>query len=327
MKAMRELLIGMLTAIASIVIVMGGITLSLAQGQPVALFPTIVLPTNTLPPAPTVLGIPSPTVLSGFNLIATATLSPVPSITATEMVPTNCPPPRGWQQYVVPSGVNLDDLARSRGTTVARLMEANCLVSQDLMPDIILYVPPPPKPTHEATHTERPGDTGTPEPTLTTAKVTPVPCGQPHGWGLYYVQPGDTLYHLGMIFNTTVSALQQANCLGNSTYIYVGQQLYVPVPPTRTPTDIPTQAPTVPHKTSTRTATNIPIFTIPPTSTKTSTPLPTHTYTPTHTPTSTPTHTFTFTPTPTRTPTPSDTPTSSPTPTPTSTPTDTLAVQ
>ena len=318
MKAMRELLTGLITAIASIVIVMGGITLSLAQGQPVALFPTVVIPTSTLPPVPTEPGIRSPTVLSGFNLTATATLSPVPSITSTEIVPTNCPPPRGWQQYVVPSGVDLNELARARGTTVARLMEANCLVSQDLMPDIILYIPPLPKPTHEATHTSQPADTDTPEPTITTAQVTPVPCGQPHGWGIYYVRSGDTLYHIGMIFNTTVTALQQANCLGNSTYIYAGQTLYVPVPPTRTPTDTPTQAPPTPRKTNTRTATNIPIFTLSPTPTHTYSPMPTHTYTPTHTPTLVPTNTFTFTPTPTATPT--SLPTQTPTPTPTDTP-------
>jgi LysM repeat protein len=267
------------------------------------------------------LEIPSPTVLSGFNLAETATLSPAPSSTSTEMVPTNCPPPNGWQQYVVPSGVNLDELAHTRGTTISRLMEANCLVSHDLMPDIILYVPPL-KPTRAATHTEHPQDTNTPEPSQTIAKVTPVPCGQPHGWGVYYVQFGDTLYHLGMIFNTTIAALQQANCLGNSTYIYAGQQLYVPVPPTPTPTDTPTQAPPTPHKTYTKTATNKPIFTFSPTPTKTSTRLPTRTYTPTHTPTMIPTNTFTYTPPPTATPT--SLPTATPTHTPTPTPTDTL---
>ncbi len=316
MKVMRELLIGMLTAIASIVIVMGGIMLSLAQGQPVAFFPTIVLPANTLSPTPTGLGIPSPTILAGFNLSATATLSPVPSATTTEIVPTNCPPPRGWQQYVVPSGVNLNDLARTRDTTVTRLMEGNCLVSQDLMPDIILYVPP--KPTHEPTHTEQAQDTDTPEPTRTTAKVTPVTCGQPHGWGLYYVRSGDTLYHIGMIFNTTVTALQQANCMGNSTYIYAGQRLYVPVPPTPTPTEIPTQAPPTPRNTNTRTSTSTskPVFSTTPTPTPTSSPVSTHTPTPTHTPTLIPINTLTFTPTPTSMPTstPTDTPTDSPVP-------------
>jgi LysM repeat protein len=303
MKAMRELLIGMLTAIASIVIVMGGITLSLAQGQPVAFFPTVVLPTNTLTPSPTVQGIPKPTVLSGFNLTTTATLSPVPSITSTEMVPTNCPPPRGWQQYVVPSGLNLDELARTHGITVDRLMEANCLVSQDLMPDIILYVPPL-KPTHEATHTENAQDTNTPEPTRTTAQVTPVTCGQPHGWGLYFVHSGDTLYHLGMIFNTTVTELQQANCLGNSTYIYAGQRLYVPVPPAPTPTELPTQAPPTPHTTNTRTATTKAFPTATRAPTQTSSPEPTHTPTPTETPTLIPISTLTFTPTSTPPPTP-----------------------
>jgi LysM repeat protein len=305
MKAMRELLIGLVTAIASIVIVMGGITLSLAQGQPVALFPTIVFPTNTLAPAATSVAFPSPTVLSGFGLGTTATLSPVPSTTPTEIVPTNCPPPRGWQQYVVPSGMNLDQLARTRGTTVNRLMEANCLVSQDLMPDIILYVPPL-KPTHEATHTQ-PADTDTPEPTITTAKVTPVPCGKPHGWGVYYVQFGDTLYHLGLIFNTTVSELQQANCMGNSTYIYSGQQLFVPVPPTPTASLVPTQAPTVPHKTNTKAPTTTPLPTSTPRPTLTATRVPTHTDIPTHTPTFIPTNTWTFTPTTEPSFTPTDT--------------------
>jgi LysM repeat protein len=304
MKAMRELLIGLLTSIASIVIVMGGITLSLAQGQPVAFFPTLVLPSNTAPPAPTALGIRSPTVLSGFNLSATATLSPVPSITSTEMVPTNCPPPRGWQQYVVPSGINLNDLARSRGTTVNRLMEANCLVSQDLMPDVILYVPP--KPTNEPTHTGQSQDTDTPEPTLTIAKVTPVPCGQPHGWGLYYVRPGDTLYHLGMIFNTTVTELQQANCLGNSTYIYAGQRLYVPIPPTPTPSETPTQAPPTPRNTNTRIPTSKPGPSDTPTRTPTSSPVPTRTFTATHTATLIPISTLTFTATFTSTATPTN---------------------
>jgi LysM repeat protein len=308
MKAMRELLVGMLTAIASIVIVMGGITLSLAQGQPVVLFPTIVLPTNAIPSTPTTLAVPNPTVLSGFGFGLTATLSPVPSSSPTEVVPTNCPPPKGWQQYVVPSGINLEDLAGKRGTTVDRLMEANCLVSQDLMPDIILYVPPL-KPTHEPTHTERP-DTDTPEPTKTTQQVTPVACGRPHGWSVYYVQSGDTLYHLGMRFNTTVSALQQGNCLGNSTIIYAGQRLYVPVSPTRTPTEIPTQAPPTPRKTNTRGPTTTPVPTNTPRPTLTPTRVPTRTFTPTDTPSLIPTNTFTFTPSTAPSFTPTDVPVS-----------------
>ncbi len=292
MKALRELLVGMLTTLASIIIVMGGITLSLAQGQPVALFPTLILPTKTLRPSAISPESPNPTILSGFDSKTTATLTTTPIPTQTEIIPTNCPPPRGWQQYVVPSGVSLEDLAGKRDTTVERLMEGNCLVSQDLMPDVILYVPPL-KPTHEPTHTARP-DTDTPEPTLTIPQVTPVTCGHPHGWSIYYVQYGDTLYSLGMRFNTTVSALQQANCLGNSSFIYIGQELYVPTPPSPTPTDSAT-----PRKTNTHVPTSTPRPTLTP-----SRP-PTRTFTSTMTPSLIPTNTFTFTPTST----PSDTPT------------------
>jgi LysM repeat protein len=308
MKAIRELLVGILTSIASIIIVMGGITLSLAQGQPVPLFPTLVFPTNPLPLAVTSLVIPSPTVLSGFGYDTTATLSPAPTSTLTEMVPTNCPPPRGWQQYVVPSGIILDELARARGITLNQLMEANCLVSQDLMPDIILYVPPL-KPAHEPTHTEQP-NTGTPEPTLTILKVTPVPCGQPHGWVVYYVQAVDTLYLLGMIYNTTVTELQRANCLGNSTFISTGQRLYLPNLPSPTPTDLPVQASPTLRKPKTRVTPTSARHTSTPRPTQTPSLTPTHTFTPTYTPTLIPTNTFTFPPTPK----PSFTPTVTPVP-------------
>ena len=233
MKVFRELLVGMLAAITSIIIVMGGISLSLAQGQarPVELSPTLNFPTNPIPSPTTTVTIPRPTIISGFGYQTTATFSTTlasPTSTRKEMVPTKCPPPRDWQQYVVPSGINLYDLARLHGITLNQLMVANCLVSQDLMPDIILYVPPL-MPTNDSTLTEQPG-ISTPEPTFTTLKVTPVPCGQPHSWGIYYVQVGDTLNHLGIIFNTTVTALQLANCLGNNNLIISGQRLYVPNP-------------------------------------------------------------------------------------------------
>lgn len=267
MKVMRELLIGMLTAIASIFVVMGGITLSVAQEQPVQLSPTVFLPTNTLSPSPTSTAIASPTLTPTVTLVATASLTPAPTSTVTELIPTTCPPPTGWQKYVVTSGTNLDKLARARGITVDRLLKANCLVIQDLVPDILLYVPPL-KSSRKPTQTKRPA-TDTPVPTLVIMKVTPVPCGQPHGWVVYYAQSGDTLNHLGMTFNTTALELQQANCLEDSTFISTGQRLYVPILLTGTSTDLPTQTPLQ---------------------------VPTHTFPPTYTPTFIPTNTFTFTP-------------------------------
>ncbi|MGD0003377.1 MAG: LysM peptidoglycan-binding domain-containing protein [Anaerolineaceae bacterium] len=298
---MRELLIGLLAAIASITVVMGGITLSAAQVQPATLSPTlsptIVLPTNTLSLSATVrvIASPSPTVTTGLSPTATATSTPTPTSTVTELSPTSCPPPKGWQKYVVPSGTSLDNLARTRGITVDQLMEANCLADQNLMPDTMIYVPPL-QPARKPTRTKRPGK-DTPAPTLAIMKVTPVPCGQPHGWVIYHMQAGDTLYHLGTIFNITTMKLAQANCVQDSSFIYPGQQLYVPILLRETPTDFPTQAPPATHKAINRvaTATSLPTCTLCPTQTPST--IPADTNSPTYTPSVTSTNTLTVTPT------------------------------
>jgi hypothetical protein len=120
---------------------------------------------------------------------------------------------------------------------------------------------------------------------------TVIPCGAPAGWVYYIVQPGDTLYHIGQLYRSTVSQLQQANCLGASTSIYAGQRLWVPNVSTSTP-------PSTPIEIEFDTVTPIPSDTPPPTPTPTATntDLPTPTATsapPTPTPTSSPSPTGT----------------------------------
>lgn len=44
----------------------------------------------------------------------------------------------------------------------------------------------------------------------------------------YIVRPGDTLFGIAARFGTTVDAIMRANQL-QSPFIYVGQQLYIPV--------------------------------------------------------------------------------------------------
>ena len=89
---------------------------------------------------------------------------------------------------------------------------------------------------------------------------TPVRCGPYYGWIKgYTVQQGDTLFHISTLYQTTVTALQAANCL-QGTFIYPGELLWVPNVPTITPgaTIIPTFAtPT----TELPTLTPIPYFT------------------------------------------------------------------
>ncbi len=242
MRLVRQLLPGIITALVSIAIILGGLSLAFAEGnmlpptqpKPPSETPseTPTRPSDTLPlvsPAS-----PSPT--------STFTLTPSPSLTTT------CPPPSGWTAYVVASGDTLETLAARYKTTAETLAQANCLIAASLEPGDLLYVPPPPT-------------------------RTPVPCGPPSGWVLYPVQPGDTLYHLADIFGVTVRQLQNANCMGNSTWLKVGRWIYVPpwLPHTATPTFTPITPPAT--------------WTVITPDTQTPTPTDTPTGTPTPTPT------------------------------------------
>ena len=177
------------------------------------------------------------------SLLPSPSITPSPTSTATIPPSTACPAPAGWSSYIVQLGDTLDALATRYGISAVVLQQQNCLVTNELLPDTRLYVPPFPT-------------------------ATPIPCGPPYNWTVFYtVQSGDNLYRISLKYRVTVLQLQQANCLGYSTRITVGQQLYVPNVPTSTP-DV------------------------------TDTPTPTKTFTPTQTAPS-PTNTATFTPSPT----------------------------
>jgi LysM repeat protein len=111
----------------------------------------------------------------------------------------------------VQSGDTLASLAEDYQTTESLLRQYNCLSSDSLLPGEVLYVPPLPT-------------------------STPIPCGNPYGWVLYTVKKGDNLFRIGLSYGITVTRLQQANCMGYSTHIYVGERLWVPNGPTLTPT-------------------------------------------------------------------------------------------
>jgi LysM repeat protein len=229
MIRLRQALLGIFIALASIGLILGGFSLSLAEEngitQPTAtqtLMPTL---SPTLPPltvatdSPTVS--PSLTSTLAFTFTPTWTSSMSPS-------PTNCPPRAGWISYIVQSGDTLPKIATRYRSSVAELQQANCLLTVEVLPGMLIYVPPLPT-------------------------QTPISCGRPSGWVVYIVQPGDTLYRLSVAFGIGVGDLQQANCMGNSTLLRVGQTLYVPPWATRTPsptflvfptyTPIPTNTP------------------------------------------------------------------------------------
>jgi LysM repeat protein len=264
-------------AITLVVIVIVGASLSNAIAEQRLLIEPIP-PTRTPAPAsPQPTSTPAPTSKPG-EPSPTATLPPPP---------TTCAPPEGWEPYVVQEGDTIPALAAAFGVMPEAISQANCLTVASLVPGSILYLPP-----LSSTASPSPSSTSNAPPTN-----TPIPCGPPSGWDLYTVQSGDTLYSLAQATNTTVYALQAANCLGGSTFIQAGEQIWLPFIPVKTATPTPTASVT-------------------PTQSQTS---PAPTATPTVTPTSTVTPTATPSPTFTPTPSPSPSPTPSPTETDTAT--------
>jgi LysM repeat protein len=255
-------------------------------GEPEATQTQLINPT-AVPPSPSPIK-PSDTVVPVELEIPTQEERPSATIQPTV---TLCPLPEGWLTITVKDGDTLESLAETYGIAPRKLMQANCLVNRNLISGTVFFVPAP-------TQTQQ---------VPPTATSQPVTCGNPPaGWVLYTVQPGDTLYQIGLARGVTVQQLQSANCLASTT-IRTGQTLYVPNVPTITVWPARTATPTEEIEPA-------PTFSPEPTNT----PLPTETPQPTATPTTQPTDTAIPTDTPTVAP-PTETSTPIPlVPTPTS---------
>jgi len=209
MQAVRQIGNGILYGLVSVMLVVGGLSLALAESY-TAPSPT---PTTSLPIVPQILtftplgptALPSST-SSGPTALPSSTLT----LTATPLPPTNCPPPVGWIMISVQPYDTLESLAGRYRITPSQLAQANCLLTNNLEPGFNIYVPPPPA-------------------------SQPISCGAPSGWEqAYIVQPGDTLYHIAALYRTSASELQSANCL-SSMGITMGNILWVPNIPIVTP--------------------------------------------------------------------------------------------
>lgn len=248
MKNLRQVFMGLLTAIGSALLVLMAASLALAEGGKMAELPVLNnTPTITVSPLPGI------------------TLPVLPSATPT-LEPTRCQPPSGWSQYTVQAGDTLDSLATQAGLTGEALTTANCLRSPSLPVGSIVYLPvvnttptetvPPPLPTVPTT-------------TSVMASETPMDCGRPYGWVIHVVRSGETLFRLSQAYGVSTYQLQQANCMSGSTII-TGQSLYVPniitntpvftrtAPSTRTNTPQPSETPGPSNTPETPTDTPIP---------------------------------------------------------------------
>ncbi len=153
-----------------------------------------------------------------------------PGSTQAAILPGTTPcgsPPTGWSLYLIQPGDTLIDLAARFQVSTTRIMQANCLASENIIEGQTLYLP---------------------------ALPTPTPCliSPPGGWELYTVQSGDTLFGLAAARGVTTAEVMRVNCL-LSENIGVGDALYLPALPTPTPTQTPpptlppTVAPTEPQ--------------------------------------------------------------------------------
>jgi LysM repeat protein len=202
----RQALGALFLGLALLVLVGGMLVLIFVQSNQFSapvLAPT-VQPTQTVAPATVIVPIVTDVFVPEIPTVEIVPFTPIPAV---------CPPPEGWIAINILEGDSLSSLSARYGVTVAQLQQRNCLTSDValLPPGTIFYVP-------------------------AGATRTPQACGAPFGWIRYTVQPGDTLFHLSWLYNTTIAELQRANCLGTSQLIRAGEVLFVPNVATRTVT-------------------------------------------------------------------------------------------
>jgi LysM repeat protein len=257
MKALRQMGSGFIIGVLSLLLVVGGISLSLAETSAPAVPPTpSPIPTNFSVEFAS--PFPSPT-LELVPIIPTDTL--IPSPTTEVQVVTTCAFPANWITVTVGANEDLYTIAQKYNTTTDELNEKNCLNYLNPAPGAIIHVPAVP------------------------TKVV-APCLPPAGWvKRHVVQKGDNLYRIALSYGISYPQLQAGNCMGTSVTIFAGQILWAPNMPTFTPAVAATN--TVNYSTPTNTATSTPDYStatatfmvtaspVPATQTPSITPLPT----------------------------------------------------
>lgn len=198
MQDRRQFVSAALFALASAGLVVGGLSLSLAE-YPQANTPTAsgTAPVATRTSVSTAVTVPT---------VAPATLEVTssPTQTASALPPVACQIPAGWLQAVAQSGDTLASIAARYRSTASALRAANCLDSDSVPPGSLVYVPP-----------------------VSISTIASCSAGA-SGWNKgYVVSPGDTMYRIATYYGTTVSTLQKVNCR-TSDLLKSGELLWVP---------------------------------------------------------------------------------------------------
>ena len=211
MQNMRQFASAFSLALISVLLVLGGLSLSLvevyspASPEATATFPATPMPLTATLTAP--IPVNSPTTTSTST--PTNTPKPAPS----------CPQPSiSWISAPVQAGDTLNTMAARYNTTPEQLRAVNCLLTDSLVQGSSLFVPAP-------------------FPTSAVATSIPIRCGPPFGWvKAYVVHSGETLFSISQNYGIPLSSLKFANCKDDRNLIFNGETLWVPNAPTRTPT-------------------------------------------------------------------------------------------
>ncbi|MBK8901095.1 MAG: LysM peptidoglycan-binding domain-containing protein [Anaerolineaceae bacterium] len=211
----------------------------------------------------------------GSLLNLTALYLPNP---AAAPVPTPpCGPPPSWRHYVVQHGETMFRLALRSGTSIAAILNANCLTSTNLLAGQRIFLPPmgAVPPTAVATPTNTATATATATPTATTT-------GTATGTATIPPLPTNTATATSTATGTP-TASPTSTATGSTTPTASVTATTSPTA-SSTPSATPTTAPTD-TATSTPSATPVPTDTATPTATATETATATATAAPTETPT------------------------------------------
>jgi LysM repeat protein len=159
---------------------------------------------------PTPTRTPKPT-FTPFDVVL-PTSTPVFEATPTEQAAPAASPTASV--HVVQTGETLSEIARTYGTTVDAIVQANDLGSADVIIDEgqELVIPPAPAPLPEGEGT-----------------TVPVPASSSQaGRRIHVVEQGQTLSEIARIYGVDAEQLAQANGLDDPNAISVGQALVIP---------------------------------------------------------------------------------------------------
>jgi LysM repeat protein len=128
----------------------------------------------------------------------------IPPGSGTNTGGTGNPPSGNLIRYVVHRGDTLSEIAVRYNTTVQAIKNANGFTSSLIYPNQGIWVP-------------------------VGVYVPPVytPSSYPSGQ-YYWVQPGDTLFRIGLRFGVNIYRIAEANHLLNLNRIYAGVPLFIP---------------------------------------------------------------------------------------------------